>query len=968
MAVAPSHAPSKLKTLRLYYQNVRGLRTKLSDFSAAITAIDADLFFITETWLAPGITDEEVAPRGYSVLRRDRPGTGMGGGAAIVVAPGRYQIREIQPPSGISKDGYELTCAGIYSCNKLEIVAICTYLPPRSKENVYERMFESIEALSAKYDNVIICGDFNLNSCTQDVCYRYECLLSQCKLKQVNDVKNKKDEILDVVLVRASCDQILVQREVDWQKKPDGYHPPLAIELKLVVSRQVQDAVASNSVEWNFKKANFPELYECIFNLDWEPLYNIESPQEAVNFLYDILNECFNKWVPMKPKIAKQSLYVYPEWYSQRTIGHIRKKAFYHRLYKATNLPKNRQRFMEYRAKVKLNMHEDFYQYKSRMEKDFTRDPSTFWGYVASKRSKSKAPKKLLHEGEVVRDDQAASLFAKYFHSVYASQAPQLNADQVDKLICSGSARVHISTILREDVELALKILKPKRSQGSDGIPPFVVKDCREVLCGPLHHVFRLCYDHFFYPDIWKLSRVVPVPKSSGSEVSDYRPIAVLSVFGKLFESILQRRISSQVGNRLNDAQHGFRPGRSTTSNLLSFWSYVVESVDAGVQVDAAYFDFRKAFDTVENDVLLEKLAKAGFTPHLLKFFSEYLRNRRQYVHYKGFVSEPYFTFSGVSQGSNLGPLEFLLFIDDLPETVSTAGCLLFADDLKLFLGIKDHSDSSKFQADIDNVYQWSIRNKLFFNNKKCSIVSFTRAKKPLVEHYHLGGTVLPRSNTIKDLGVHLSADLSFRTHVQTICAQAFRMLGFVMRQGKPLDSIPALKALYNAFVRSKLEGNALIWNPHDKVYIESVEKLQRKFLRWLYFKRYGYYVGYPFLYPSLFVNGMLGYDTLELRRAVSLITFVWRIISGRRSLPSVLERMSFKVPNNYLSARGHNLFHISGSRTEAGRLAPVPRALIMLNKLLSMNPDLDLFNSSEAQLCSIIKKKYYDIQLKPDR
>ena len=157
----------------------------------------------------------------------------------------------------------------------------------------------------------------------------------------------------------------------------------------------------------------------------------------------------------------------------------------------------------------------------------------------------------------------------------------------------------------------------------------------------------------------------------------------------------------------------------------------VVPVVDAGVQVDAAYFDFKKAFDTVDNDILLMKLAKIGCTPHLLQFFASYLKDRQQYVTTTGSNLSPYYTRSGVSQGSNLGPLEFILMINDLPDVVKHSLCLLFADDLKLLLEIKDESDCERLQEDIDRVVEWSHKNKLFFNTAKCSVLTFTARRLP---------------------------------------------------------------------------------------------------------------------------------------------------------------------------------------------------------------------------------------------
>lgn len=313
--------------------------------------------------------------------------------------------------------------------------------------------------------------------------------------------------------------------------------------------------------------------------------------------------------------------------------------------------------------------------------------------------------------------------------------------------------------------------------------------------------------------------------------------VAVLSTPAKVFESAIQRSIQQQVSNQLADAQHGFRPGRSTATNLLNFMTVVVPAVDAGGQVDVAYFDFKKAFDTVDNDILLGKLAKIGFTPHLLLFFANYMRNRQQFVDFNGWESDPYYTWSGVSQGSNLGPLQFLLMINDLPEVIRDGLCLLFADDLKLLLAVDNQVDCQHLQDDIDRVVEWSHLNRLYFNVSKCSVTSFTRVRRPFRYEYMVDVERMQRVTEVRDLGVYVTSELSFRTHITDICKKAYRNLGFVLRQTREFTNIAAVRALYDALVRTHLEHSAIIWAPHEAKYSVMLERVQNKFTRYLYKK-----------------------------------------------------------------------------------------------------------------------------------
>lgn len=543
-----------------------------------------------------------------------------------------------------------------------------------------------------------------------------------------------------------------------------------------------------------------------------------------------------------------------------------------------------------------------------------------------------------------------------YFHSVYSPNPPQLDVAAASAAGGGGSggARVHLAALCLAEVRRALARLPAKRSVGPDGIPPFILRDCRFVLEAPLLHVFNVCIASATFPNRWKLTRVVPVPKGGGgSEPSDYRPVALLSAPAKVLESAIHHAFYVQVKAQLSDAQHGFRPGRGTTGNLLNLMSRVVPGVDAGGQVDVAYFDFRKAFDTVDNDILLRKLACVGCTPHTLTFFASYMRDRRQYVDCAGSLSEQYFTRSGVSQGSNLGPLQFLIMINDLPEVVQESTCLLFADDLKLVHEMGDVTDHARLQRDIDRVVEWSHKNNLHFNVSKCSVLAFSRARTPRNHAYHVGGVPLRHVTEVKDLGVRFTANLSFGDHITEVCRLSYRNLGFILRQSNGFTNLSALRSLYEALVKSHLECNSVVWSPNEAKYKLMLERIQNKFTRHLYLKLYGVYPGYPLLYPTLFVLGMVGYSKLETRRELSLAKYLFKILRGMIDNPTILELLRLCVPDNSVGRRRRPpLLAEPRARTNLLRDAPLTRALRLLNAISSQ---IDLFGCSLAEFTRVV-------------
>jgi hypothetical protein len=477
----------------------------------------------------------------------------------------------------------------------------------------------------------------------------------------------------------------------------------------------------------------------------------------------------------------------------------------------------------------------------------------------------------------------------------------------------------------------------------------------------PLLHIFNLALQHSNFPECWKLSKVTPVPKGeAGGQASNYRPIAVLSVFGKVFESVVNRLLMNQISSKLHSSQHGFRQARSTTTNLVTLVDYIHREMDAGRQVDATYFDFRKAFDLVDNDILLEKLAKIGFVPNLLKFFCSYLGDRRQFVKINGYESDCYFTRSGVSQGSTLGPTLFLIMINDLPLTVHTSTCLMFADDLKLCLGIRDARDSVALQNDVNAVATWSLANNLPFNDTKCKAITFSRKRSPIDFTYTLNDLPLQRVLDIRDLGLVIDSKLDLHKHMTNICKNASKLLGFIIRTAKNFDDIRVARVLFNTLVRSRLEYASVVWDPYEDKYRLMIERIQRKFSRWLYAKRYGHY---PYLYPSLFVSGMVDLETLALRREMNRIVLYLSIIHNKIDSPAVIERINLAIPTRLPSdssgmiapRRRPRLLERPVTRTKSAAHAPTTRALIILGDILAQNADLDLFADGLSYLCNKI-------------
>ena len=278
-------------------------------------------------------------------------------------------------------------------------------------------------------------------------------------------------------------------------------------------------------------------------------------------------------------------------------------------------------------------------------------------------------------------------------------------------------------------------------------------------------------------------------------------------------------------------AQHGFMPGRSTTTNLVEFVNGAVRAVESGDQVDVVYTDVRKAFDRVSHRHLVSKLREMGIHSSLLQWISSYLQGRTQYVKIDGWKSRSFEAKSGIPQGSHLGPLLFILFFDDVTKVIKSAMFSLFADDLKIHRVVKTVRDCNALQDDLVGIDRWCSENGLELSLGKCKVMSFCRKSKPVLYDYSISDVRLERVKEMKDLGVTFTENLSFNSHVNVAVSKAYAMLGFMKRVCRRFRNVQTLKSVYCAYVRSHLEYASLVWFPHCKERSAEIESIQKKFV-----------------------------------------------------------------------------------------------------------------------------------------
>lgn len=499
-----------------------------------------------------------------------------------------------------------------------------------------------------------------------------------------------------------------------------------------------------------------------------------------------------------------------------------RKKATLWRTYTQTREPIDFARYAICRNMLRSLTRQLRASFEEGLAADIKRNPKRFWQYT-NLRLKTRSRVEELHDetGNVASTDgDKAQLLNRFFSSVFTIENLNTIPEPLNQFVGEELSDVIISPQI---VEAKLKSLRVTGSPGPDGMHSRILQETASTIATPLARLFRRSLDSGVLPDDWKKGLVVPIfKKGSKQDPSNYRPISLTSIPCKILEAILREGIMDHLNTHqlLSPDQYGFRPKRSCAAQLLHTLQEWSQMIEEGNTVDAIYLDYSKAFDAVPHQRLLTKLKSYGIGGKLLKWIGAFLTSRRQQVVINGVCSDWVPVSSGVPQGSVLGPLLFVIYINDM--SVSTECPLkIFADDTKIY---QVSAESDKLQADISQVLLWSEKWQLPFNEAKCKVLHVGSGNP------HQTYTMRDRSLDVtvmeKDLGVQMDQDLKFRKQAATAIAKASRVMGVIRKSFQKLDR-DTLPILFRTLVRPHLEYCNSVWGPFNRADQILVERVQ---------------------------------------------------------------------------------------------------------------------------------------------
>ena len=504
------------------------------------------------------------------------------------------------------------------------------------------------------------------------------------------------------------------------------------------------------------------------------------------------------------------------------------------------------QKFRKLRKDFKKIMNEKM-RLNVEDESDTSLISKKFWKYVKSKTNSTRIPETVWYKNKFrSKPIDQANLFNEFFSDQFSLESKydiEIDMESNDQFF---DVKFH-----ELDVLLLLKDINPSKTAGPDGIHGMVLKNCASTLAKPLTIMFNISFVTGSIPNEWKLASVVPVhKKDEKGSVENYRPISLTSLIMKVFERCIRKELLNSCEHLIDPRQHGFTNAKSCTTQMVPFTYDLTLTLNNKSKVDVIYFDFAKAFDSVSHDLIQKKLKHEYKVDGLmLRFIKSYLQGRQQHVVIGGVASSQLKVKSGVPQGSILGPLLFVLFINDMFQCISQkTDIALYADDTKIWREIIISEDHFILQSDIDKLFAWSIRNKMKFHPSKSKVLSITNQRNMLhnlpftIFQYRLNSTYIDYVSSYVDLGVTVNNKLLWKEQCDKLVCKGNSQLGMLMRTCHFTMNKKQKRTFYLTIVRSIFEHCSIIWRPKSTNQIASFDAIQKKAIKWINGRRFDHY------------------------------------------------------------------------------------------------------------------------------
>jgi hypothetical protein len=822
------------KGLNIGHLNVQGLTSKLDEIKLLLqNNNNIHIFGISETKLQSDHITEFYHVEGFQTpYRRDRL-INRGGGLLVYIK----EDVPCQRRADLENNDIESIWLELKPKNSKSILICHTYRPPDSPVAWKDHFEAQFEKAQNEEKEIIILGDINRDLLNEQIKFSWSNYLTSLGLSQIIKEPTRVCEysktLIDHIYV-TNQENILDTRVLNIGISD---HFPIFCNRKINFSiPKKQHICIRYRSHKNFNEINFKN---DLNKIQWSEILQIRDVNVALGMFERFFSEVLDKHLPLRTHRVKTLNQ--PDWITSEILDTIKERD----KSKARNDNQN-YRLLRNRVIDLINISKKS-SYENKIEKG-QNNPSSIWKIFKefrSSNSSNEINEIIVNNQEITDKDLIADEFNSFFTNVAANLKDEIAPSNFDLLNNYVSNKVpvpmffNIPLITRDKVTNMISELDSSKATGLDGIGPKIVKLSADVISPTIQHIMNLSFNSGVFPDSWKAAKVNPIFKSgSPQDINNYRPISILPTLSKLIERHVHNHFSNYLDHYklIVESQSGFRKNHSCETALVSLIDRWIKAIHDGKIVGVVMVDFRKAFDLVDHNILLNKLKLYKCSNQTLNWFKSYLLDRKQSVLIHEAKSKHSTVESGVPQGSILGPLLFLLFINDLSLTLrnTITNTDMYADDTTI-CDIHESKEviEKNLQSALVLLSEWCAQNGMVLNTSKTKVLLITTPhKRGKNENYNLNLKYkdIPLELTTGDkiLGVNINQNLKWDNHINVVKKKISSNL-WLLSKIKPFVSLDHRIVFYKAYIQPHIDYCNIIWGGTSKQNIQSILLLQKR-------------------------------------------------------------------------------------------------------------------------------------------